>query len=492
MTGKARLQNLLLTLPFVVLFLVNLVHHQMWRDEVNAYSLAAASPNFALLFHYIHYEGHPWLWYVLLWLVSRFTTNPLGLKVLQAFVGTAVYLAIGFISPFRWFEKLLLFTSYFVIFEYTVITRMYGVQLLLALIYVWLRTRRPQALAGQATLLGLMACCDISGMALSAGLIAERLWALHESGSPLRKLRTGAIIYVALALSAVLSLLPASDISHITTFHTFHYLKDYNRLGASLVNYLGTPYLATMTLRPGHFWDTTMNVAPKSFGAMVALVLGAYWLTFRQRKGILLLLGVTSVLMITSGFVIYRGSMRHYGVTFVAFVCGLWLLRASGGKLRWPAYALLALTTFAGIHATIGSWQRPFSQAAATAAWLKANHLDHTLIAGVPTAATIGVTEQLGVPIYQLECATPGEITTFYMFTNQCEAYKPSMLSDRLKAASIFANGAKLTLIREDPLTPAEIDSLHAQGLNAQALAGFANAEVSREDFYLYAIEPHK
>ncbi len=74
--------------------------------------------------------------------------------------------------------------------------------------------------------------------------------------------------------------------------------------------------------------------------------------------------------------VLYRGSVRHFGVTFVAFLCGLWLVRAAGQRIAWPAYVLLAMSAVAGVRATVGSWQRPFSQARATADYLHANHLD--------------------------------------------------------------------------------------------------------------------
>ena len=360
-------RNLALTLPFVAFFLVQLIHHQMWRDEVNAFALARASPTLPTLFHYIHYEGHPWLWYVMLWLVTRVSSNVDAMKVLQAFIGTAIYLVLGLASPFRRCEKLLLFSGYFIVFEYTVITRMYGVQLLLALVYIALRARRPQAVLAGATLLGLLACCDLSGMALSAALLVEYLWSGRTQPYLIPRARLGgaAVLYVGLVLSSVLSLLPAKDISRVTSAQTFKHLDDWNRLGAAIVNYLATPYLATVTGRPGHFWGADMEVAPAWFGATVALVLGVWWLTFRGRKSILLLLATTALLMIAVGHVVYRGSVRHFGVTFVAFLCGLWLIRAAGEKIAWPAYVLLGMTVIAGIHATIGSWQHPFSQAKA-------------------------------------------------------------------------------------------------------------------------------
>ena len=55
------LANLLLTLPFLILYWVDLAHHTLFFDELNAWAIAAASPTLPKLFHLVHYEGHPWL-----------------------------------------------------------------------------------------------------------------------------------------------------------------------------------------------------------------------------------------------------------------------------------------------------------------------------------------------------------------------------------------------------------------------------------------------
>ncbi len=71
----------------------------MWRDEVNAFALANASPNLSTLFHFIHYEGHPWLWYALLWLLSQVTARVAATKLLQGLIGAAIYLVLGLAFP---------------------------------------------------------------------------------------------------------------------------------------------------------------------------------------------------------------------------------------------------------------------------------------------------------------------------------------------------------------------------------------------------------
>ena len=89
------LANLALTLPFLLLYWADLWHHTLFFDEVNAWAISAASANLKTLFYLVHYEGHPWLWYFLLWLPSRFTHDPRAMLWVVAPFGTAVYLMLG-------------------------------------------------------------------------------------------------------------------------------------------------------------------------------------------------------------------------------------------------------------------------------------------------------------------------------------------------------------------------------------------------------------
>jgi hypothetical protein len=135
--------DLLLVFPFILFFFVQLAHHQMWRDETNAWALAAESRTLGDLTYFARNEAHPFLWYVLLWIVSRATASLIALKFVAAVVGTSNYLVLGLFSPFSRLEKLLLYCSYYISFEYEVLARMYGVMLLLVLLYLRSRTSRP-------------------------------------------------------------------------------------------------------------------------------------------------------------------------------------------------------------------------------------------------------------------------------------------------------------------------------------------------------------
>ena len=80
--GAGFVATIRLVLPdllFVLLAVYNtiwLFRHAMWRDELQAFMVAAASNTPLDLFAKLKYEGHPGLWHLLLWVVTRFTTDP--------------------------------------------------------------------------------------------------------------------------------------------------------------------------------------------------------------------------------------------------------------------------------------------------------------------------------------------------------------------------------------------------------------------------------
>lgn len=65
-----------LALRFLALLLVNTIHHQPWSDGLHAWAIVVNSPNLATVFGILHYEGHPGLWHLLLWLGSNLSGDP--------------------------------------------------------------------------------------------------------------------------------------------------------------------------------------------------------------------------------------------------------------------------------------------------------------------------------------------------------------------------------------------------------------------------------
>jgi hypothetical protein len=494
-TAHTTLLNLLLTAPFILLFLMQLAHHEMWRDELNAFGIARATPNLASLFQKIHYEGHPWLWYLVLWVVTRLTTSPIGMKLLQAIIGTAIYLLIGLGSPFSRVEKVLIFLCYFISFEYTVLSRMYGIVLLLLLIYLRQRAMHPQRFLSNCVLLGLMASADVMGILLSGALFVELSFSTLKAQTGMlaertRQLAYGSTAYAAMTALSLLSLLPARDISWRTTGHLFQYAGSLSYLLNATERYIVLPYFPMF--QPGSFWNafpSYPNHHLTFLAPLLPFVLAAYYFLFRRHPNLLLLMGVTIVSSITFAQLVYMGYLRHYGITFLAFLAAVWLLRAQIPRLPGMAYVLIALTAVGGVYAGFQAWQRPFTNVERTTKWLIANHLDTVPLVGTPDYVIAGIAVLLNRPIYMLDCSCSGK---FLLFSNRRDSFEESQIPDRLAAVPGILHVSQFVYLENRPLTSVEESSIRSNGFSVNALASFTGAQLQDENFYAYKISPGK
>jgi hypothetical protein len=490
--------NLLLTAPFLLFYLIQLAHHQLWRDELNAFGIAVASPTVTSLFHHIRYEGHPWLWYALLWGVAHITVDPIGMKVLQGAIGIAIYLVIGLGSPFSRLEKVLIFLGYFFCFEYTVMSRMYGLLVLLLLLYLRVRNGAPEAgsrernrLLVGALLLGLMASTDTLGIMLSGVLICEFLYDRFSGRAAADALTSNAalvwsgLLYLGLLGFAILSARPMPDISWRTTGHPFASAPSKSHLLGATIDYVVMPYLPVRPFLHGFFWNPMSEAHHAILSVALVMVLAAYWSIFRRRRNLLLLVGLSLIGGALFGHLIYHGSMRHFGFTFLAFFAALWLMRSKVARLPIPASVLLTMVAIGGVIADAQQWRRPFSEAQATAAWLRANQLENMPIAGTKDTTVSSLAELLHRPIYMLDCDCSD---TYLLFSDRRDGFEISQIPQRIVTARRDLAASRFLFIEDAPLAQESISSLAGNGLVVRPLARFTEAEVADENFFVYDV----
>jgi hypothetical protein len=530
--------DLFLVLPFLVLFFVQLSHHQLWRDELNAWGIAVASPDIKTLFKYIHYEGHPSLWYLLLWFASRWTSSPVAMKCIEAVIGASIYLFIAIRSPFSQLEKVLLFCSYFISFEYTVFSRMYGLYLLLSLIYANRRAVCPNQMVRNAVILGLLANTDMMGIILSLPLLVEygldRIERWRESGSPsaTQILRAG-LVYLVLLAFALWSLKLAPDISWRTTGRIFQYAYNLIHLLHSAIFYIVVPWWPLGKNTPINYWNP-LEPAPKllwlipialgvyyllfrrdhnvlllvavalgfAFGfvqlihinspryggitLLVPVILGAYYLSFRHDRNLLLLVFLTVTIAVAFGHFIYMGSTRHGGVTLLAVLIALWIQRYRRPSIPFLVYALLGISAASGATAAVAQWYHPFSNAGAAAQWLRDHHLQNAVLVGTPDTSVAGVAEELERPMYFLDCSCSD---SFLLFSNRRDDFDWDQIPQRLALAAQQLHAPEMILIVSHAgLSDEDKKAISKQSLQVTPIAKFAGAEVWGEDFYLYRV----
>jgi len=113
---------LVITAVFFVIALIGILNHEMWRDEFEPWLIARNANSFIQLYENWRYEGHPLLWYLLLYILTRISTNPVLMQLLHiSFATASVYLFSRF-NGFSILQKTLFAFGYYSIYEYSVIS----------------------------------------------------------------------------------------------------------------------------------------------------------------------------------------------------------------------------------------------------------------------------------------------------------------------------------------------------------------------------------
>ncbi len=154
-SNKKKIVSWILFLLYCVLILFLFFHHENWRDEAQAY-LLCRDMNFKELFLNVHYEGHPILYYALLY---PFVKMGVGIKIVNifslVFMISSVYLLLFRLKTSNAVKGLILF-SYPVLYEFSVIGRSYSLIFFLLMCYAFFYPMRHQHPIWFVIILGLL------------------------------------------------------------------------------------------------------------------------------------------------------------------------------------------------------------------------------------------------------------------------------------------------------------------------------------------------
>lgn len=480
------LPDFLLTGAFAALFVVNIAHHAMWRDEILAWAIAAeARTPLHFIIESQHYDGHPALWHTLLWLAGLAVPGPVALKLVHGAIGLALIGLIGLASPFSRLERALLLGGYFLVFEYTVISRNYGIAVLLALLYARSRTARPAAIIGNAALLALLANTNIYATCLSGALALEYL-ASRLDRPDRGRLAAGAAIYVAgLALVAI-TVWPAPDQSREITqpltlaLSPGHLLKTFLRfLDAGLIPLRIPDGFFAFYVREG---ATMAELLPHLLTA--AALLAAMWLIFRRDLPLLGVFALTLVGAAGFGHLVHAIAIRHWGIAWLAFATCLWMARAArpapGPSL--PALAVLALGAAAGAQSLALQWDRPFSMTQATADWIAQSEYRDLPLIGSPDYSSGMVAVLLGREIAMPDCRCTARRP---VFSAARDGFTQGALPQAL--AELAPRGRPALMVLGWPLNTWEIAAIEVSGIGILPVRAFTGS-VTDEDYFLYRV----
>ena len=197
--------------------------HEMWRDELQAWNIARESSTLAQLFRNSRYETHPPLWHLCLFVLTRFTSNPLAMQLLHVALATAAAYVFLRYAPLSRLQRGLFVFGFFPFYEYGAVVRCYSLGLLFAFAFCALFAQRERRLLWMSVMLFGMSMSSAYGLILALSLAAALVaaWVIDKRDGRIwqapgwQVLASGLMVLAGVAIAAI-RIHPPSDSDYAT------------------------------------------------------------------------------------------------------------------------------------------------------------------------------------------------------------------------------------------------------------------------------------
>jgi hypothetical protein len=386
------------------------IHHEMWRDEMQSWLICRDSPSIFSVFNNIRYEGHPSLWFLLIWPLAHLTRDPSSIQVLNLLIAAvAVFVASLFAPASRTIRALAAF-GYFPVYEYGSIARNYSIGVLGVILFCTMfpyRYKRPLALG-----MILFATANTSVHACILTIAALVIWAadlITKPWGPAEKFKRGRGLAIAAGgiIVAATQMYPPPDTGFSAAWQI---APDFGNI-MQVIQTVVKGYLPLPKLGPG-FWQSELlaSFIPNyvGFSSFVGIsILLFVCLSLIRRPLALTYYLISSFGLILFFYVKHLGYLRHHGFLFVAFITALWLRaltepvrlprhadsvgRMAEQRLRFVLYFILIINVIGGSIAATNEYRYIFSAAKDTSELIREKGLERFPLVADEDFSTIAV-----------------------------------------------------------------------------------------------------
>jgi hypothetical protein len=487
---KSNLFVIVVLLVYLIIGTLNIVFHELWRDELHGWALAINSSNIFQLIENKSYDGQMHLWYVIQFIITRFTTNSVYLQVVHLFIASVSIFIILKFSPFTKLQKVLLPFSYFLLFEYSTISRSYALGVLFLFIICALYPYREKRFFIIILLLCILAQINIYVLILSIILFSAFMLEFIQNKRPKTILyRNTFFAIISFCFAIIFSLhqtIPPSDSAFMQWFQ-----NPIIALAGIWEAYIPIPQFSV------NFWNTNIISSYQVRAILSLIVLIPLALLFARNKWVLLIFIGGTIGILSFSILKYLGFQRHNGHYFILFIISFWIFqyfKDDRTKIKFAfvqktvslinKYQQFIFTFFLLLHLVVGiyacsiDWQYPFSANKKAAEYIRNNKLPEFIVADWDTPCS-GISSLLNKDFYYLSCSA---FRPFIKFNTNRIEYPRNEIPDRAYKLAI-ENKKPILLLLNYNLK--EFDKEHFE-----YLAKFEKSIVKDEVFYFYKISP--
>lgn len=310
-----KLYDLFFLLIYSIMIGFAIWHHEPWSDEALPWMIARDTDLagfFNMMFY--NYDRHPALLHTILIPFTKLGFPYFSQTILN--VVLTLVSAVLFITraPFSRFFRILFLFSYYMLYEYSVITRPYMLTIAILFVIATIYSKREKYPISYATLVSLLFHSDYMGFGLASGLT---LVFFLEYGSLFksRPRMSGAFLWMLLNGLLVFWIghtLPPdhAEYSHKLTFHFTNVLKPIANAFYPFSNY---------------GWHSVLKYHLAVMTGLVILILA--FLSFWHKRIPALVLGTSLVFLLTVFAFFQGGDFRNHGFILISVIFSLWIAK---------------------------------------------------------------------------------------------------------------------------------------------------------------------
>ena len=518
---NSRLANVL-TLVFFILGIIGILNHEMWFDELQAWLIARDSSSLADLLINIKYEGQPGLWHLCLYFINKLTINPVSMQFFHLAIATlAVYLFVQY-SPFSQIQKFLFIFSYYIFYEYSLLSRNYSLGVLFIFIFCIFFVNRNYfasfftvAILANTNIMGLLVAFSLAAMLIFDYSIHSRS-TFKANQKP--RIIFGLPFCIFGIFVAVYQILPPPDRKYGQIEQELSRLVNDapSKLITETVIYQLEKFSRTLALIWKSFvpipdftkyqsWDTNIALAlptPFQLGVVLIAIGFVFYLLilFGNQPTVLFLYALGIGLMLSFMHVITAARhVRHLGYLFIFSLACLWLFNSFNFLKIKPQKeqhkiaeivknyqgvfltTILCLQVVAGVFSYVKDLMYPFTVSKSVASFIKTNRLDRLTIVGSPDFPIASLSAYLNKPIYN---PINEQFGTYVVWSNaRDDNVKAEMLVDSIEKKQAQEQ-QDILLVLDQPIDFSEFD------LTIVELRKFSRSIVRFEsEYYLYLVK---
>ena len=403
--SRDRLTGVIMFFMLTALSVSGIFFHEPWFDEIQAYLIARDASFHDIFFILPHYEGHPPLWHILL-LPAKLGLScraALNLAQIVTFTGFAAMLELR--SPFGWKLKLFLPLSYYILYQYSVISRPYAMLMLAGLIVADVYPDRDKKPFRYLLAMLFICLCHSYGIAIAGGLaVADLLRRLRKEKSipaifrnTNKKLIVSYCLLLVGALVVIALIFPKGNAGGLRSFSISTLLLCF------LLCWVLMPSESIFTsfVNDNHGLQSTTYAATDILtGILFSAVIWCILITIcRKRK---MLLELLIPYFFTTIFMSVYSAPHHFGIFITLSLMILWIAQKTEpitiAELKAPiekaeplkksagtiVYSFLGISAAVNIYWSVYSYsvdiRTPYDIGENAAQWVKDNGLEDKMI----------------------------------------------------------------------------------------------------------------